>query len=44
MINFDEDDFDNFEDFKMTMMSYRGHVTISLIDEFTLIGNLWCSQ
>ena len=32
MINFeDDDDYDNCEDFKMTMMSYRGHTTVSLI-------------
>ena len=32
MINFDDDDdYDNCEDFKMTMMSYRGRMTVSLI-------------
>ena len=30
MINVDDDDFDNCEDFKMTL-SYRGRMTVSLI-------------
>ena len=29
MINVDDDDFDNCEDFKMTITSYRGRMTVS---------------